>query len=489
MITILLFGIVSAVLIGICSSPADVLKTMVEQLSTDYYLRASYRELWMNVVPRGSYKSGSFVQSAFTIGRSEPETPEENWEAVEAISEENPAGACGMTYNQTYVGAKQNDYRPNRFGLSGPVICQDNLPFYWQSEEWWAKYFRALDKRNTKSIVNRLGNVYRQYSFKVSANANFATFAGDISTQPPPPYVDMSGFLADLPTSELTQEMLDIVAEEMIEEGAAEGDSDEWITLGPDGPQFPLNIGMQASKRIFINNPELRQDINQSFMGHEDANPVIKRIGASRSLMNFRHIQDVFPARWHLAADGETFNYTNTSPTNGGGGTTVTATVAIAGSTATITLSGGGGTITRDDAVAGQVLIRIPDHVTTTAADQATFGRVAVVNGVWRDPAVASYESAEVMNPLVVKEEVVIPINSLSGMKLTPQNYMGDWTMAFGNDALLGFDDCTGVTDPRKTYSRPVAAYFSAFRPGIPEFGRMILFIRCPGAVDTSQCS
>lgn len=97
---------------------------------------------------------------------------------------------------------------------------------YWQSREFWEKYFRALEKRNRKSVINRLGNIYRQYAYKAAANAGFSFTQGNWQTQPAPSNVDLSGLQGgNIPTSELTQEMLDSCAVELSEEGADEPNS------------------------------------------------------------------------------------------------------------------------------------------------------------------------------------------------------------------------------------------------------------------------
>src|SRR5678816_3554383 len=229
-----------------CATPFDVLRAKTEDLGETLLVRASWKDPYLNLVPRASYPKGAgYVRSSFTVGRSEPASDEEAWAAIAAINDDtNPTGACNVTYNQTYVGLKEDQYKPENFGLVGPLICQDDLTMYWQSAEFWEKYFQALEKRNRKSIINRLGNVYMQYVPKASANENFAFFAGDIATQPAPTSVDLTDLDgANLPDSELTQEMLDATAIELMEEGADEPNSNGWITQGPDGPEFPIYIG------------------------------------------------------------------------------------------------------------------------------------------------------------------------------------------------------------------------------------------------------
>lgn len=423
-----------------CATPFDVLRAKTEDLGETLLVRASWKDPWLNLVPRGTYPRGSgYVRSSFTVGRSEPASDEETWNAIAAIANDNTSGACNTTYNQTYVGLKEDQYKPESFGLVGPLICQDDLTMYWQSAEFWEKYFQALEKRNRKSIINRLGNIYMQYVPKASANSSFTYYAGDIATQPVPANVDMTDLDgANLPTSEIMQEMLDATAVELMEEGADEPNSNGWITQGPDGPEFPLYIGSWASHRLLLNNSELRNDFNQSYQSFKTANPVIQRLGASRVIKNFRHIINRFPPRWKLD---------------------------------------------------GGLLVRVPTWVMSTNAADATKGRVAIINPDWRDPSIAAYEGATVFNPWVMTEEVLMPVNSLPGAKLNPQNYFGEWQFVTGNDALLGFDGCTGVQDPLKKQGRHFAEYRHALKPQFPMYGRFILFKRCADSFDTITCS
>lgn len=428
--------------------------------------------------------------------RSEPSSEEELWNPIAAInSDTNPSGACSLTYNQVYVGEHENQYKPENFGLMGPLVCQDDFTMYWKSEEFWEKYFRRMEQRNKKSIINRLGNVYRAYSYKAAANANFQFVIGKHTTQPVPQFVDMTDYTTGslgLPDSELTQEMLDATAVELMQEGADEGDSMGWISEGDSGPVFPLNIGVQMSNRLLLNNSELRSDFNQSFQGWGDENLVIQRLGAKRIIKNFRHIINRFPPRWIYVPDGTTVNYTATGITSNTG-TTVTYNNTVG------VLPGIGNPADTPTPNGSAILLRIPTMVNSTNSFDVTKGRAGVVNGVWNDPnvtvtagssvGVASFEGVEVLNPLVMTAEILMPVNSMPGMKLTPQNYFGEWTFVTGNDALLGIGGCTGIQDPTHKQGRHFGEYRVAHRPVHPIFGRFILFRRCASAFDTVRCS
>jgi len=429
-----------------CETPFDILKSRSEDLGEQLYLRASWKDPWLTIVPKDTYPAGAgYVRTAFTIGRSEPTSEEEAWQAILPISEENPNGACNVTYNQAYTGFKENDYEPEMFGLVGPLVCQDDLVMHWRSADFWEKYFQALQKRNVRSLINRLANIYMNYVPKCFGHPDFGTVGyvdGDIATQPPAQTVDLTTVLAaygEYPQCNIDQDILDETAGILMEEGADEPNTNGWITHGQDGPEFPLLIGHRASKDLLLLNSDLKAEFLSAYATLGAANPVIQRLGASRIIKNFRHIITRFPPRWQETLQG--------------------------------------------------TLSRVPVWTMSTAAGDATKGRVAVLNPDYRNPAVAKYEGCIVLNPWVFTEEVLNPMNSAPGLKLNPQNYFGEWDFITGNDALIGFDDCTGVADPKKKLGRHFAEYRHAAKPIFPMYGRLYIFARCPTDYDCVSCS
>jgi len=462
----------AAVSMAVCLAHFDVLRLKVEDLGPTLYTRASWRDLWLNLIHREEWPMGAGLdRSAFTIGRSEPDTEEETWPAIAVSSGGNYTGSCGVTYNQVYVGHLEVHYKPEQFGLLGPLVCQDDLTLHWKSTDFWEKYFQAMEKRNQKSIIHRLGNIYMNYVPKWVASATgFAPVPGISGlVQPPPAAVDLNGdtagsVAAGFPSCTLGQDHLDTVAQNLIEIGATDPDSNGWITWSPEGPVFPLNIGVEMSNRILLNNSELRRDYRAAFEGYGDANPVIARIGASRVIKNFRHIINLNPPRWAQVNNGQTI-------------TVVPAT----GTTPAVTYTNSSGK-TR--------LRRIPAWYMSTDSVNATKGKVAIINPQWQDPSIANVEGAVVMSPWVFHEEILRPVNAAPGMKWTPQNYFGEWQFVTGNDALIGFPDCpAGAQDPTHKQGRHVAEYRHAAKPIFPDYGALILYQRCTTDWDCASCS
>lgn len=444
----------------------------VEDLGPTLYTRASWKDPWLNLTPRDTWPVGAGLdRSAFTIGRSEPSTDEETWVAIAVKSGQTFTGSCGITYNQTFVGHLEVHYKPEEFGLLGPLICQDDLTLHWNSADFWEKYFQALEKRNVKSITNRLSVIFDNYVPKASCRDDFHFVDGIFNlVQPPPSFVDLNGDTAgstaiQQPTCTLTQDFLDVTAVELSEEGADDPNTNGWITQGPEGPIFPLMIGQEASNKILLNNSELRRDYRSAFEAFGDANPVIARLGASRVIKNFRHMITRFPPRWAFVPNGVTVELV---PAAGNGGVPLDYT----------------------NTSGNDRFVRVPTWMQSTASKDVTKGEAAVVNPNWRDASIASVEGARVLNPWVFTEEVLRPVNAAPGMKWMAQNYFGEWQFVTGNDALIGFPDCpAGTQDPTHKLGRHVAEYRHAAKPIFPQYGRLVLYLRCVNSFDCVACS
>ncbi len=395
-----------------------------ESLGEELYLRASFRGIWLNLIPRSGYASGTgLVQSTFTVGRSEPSSDEENWMRITGstigcldAATASSSGACSVCWNDTQWGYLERTYSPEQFGLRGPVICQDDLIYNFQAERFLEVYLQALAKRSQRSIENRYQNIYMHLTPKRSAGSTFQRIdGGSFTNGVAPKSPSFTGL--NPPTSELTQQMLDTIAIELNENGASDPNTNGWISLGDDGPIYPILIGQEASQDIVLNNSELRQDYRWA----EPMN-LIKRLGASRVVKNFRHIINLFPPR---------FNY-------------------LAG-----------------------IWTRIPTWLGATTAPNASKGTVAIINPQWQT---AAYEAAIVLSPWVFHSEVVQPVNAAAGLTWNPKSYFGEWEFVTGG-TIITDTDCY---DPTKKLGRHFAEYKHAARPIFPEFGYTIIFKRCP---------
>lgn len=429
-------------------TPFDGFRIATESLGDEIYLRASWRGIWLNLIPRDKeYPHGTgLTQTTFTLGRNEPETEEEHWERIKSsiscsAGEAKPggytygtevdsaSGYCKVCWNDTEWGFNEQSWSPEQFGLRGPILCQDDLIFNHNAERFLELYLRALTKRSQRSLEHRLANIYTHLVPKWAATASFTSTyeaGGGLTNGVAPNVPDLDSLT--LATSELTQEMLDEVAMRLIEDGATDPDTDGWINLGENGPVFPLYIGMRASQQIQLNNDDFREDTR-----HAAPSELLKRLGATRVIKNFRHVINLYPPRY--------------------------------------------------DYYKGIGYVRRPTWV---MAD-GTKGAVAEISSGWRN---AAYEGCWVLNPWVYHDHPVRPVNSAAGVVWTPKNYMGEWKWVEGGHDICDPSDDAEVYDPTKKLGRHFAEYKHAAEPIFPEFGAFIIFKRCPTtSFDTVTCT
>lgn len=401
--------------------PFDAMRVATESLDKDLQRRASQTSLWMNAIPKGKFPQGvGITQTTFTIENSEPTSDNETWTDITLTNGEVTVGgsgsACDITYQQTEVGFTEQTYGPRQFGLKGPVICKDSLTYQHQADSFLNAYETELTKRAKRSWEFEMRRTYMQFAEKwvdgvLSAGANTAIAA------------------ADIPTSQLTQDMLDEVAAALIESDATQPDSSGYVSLTESGPLFTLYIGMRASALLLKNNPDMRLDIRAAMAGGGavgDAYSLFKRIGASRVIGNFRHVVTTIPPRFNVVSG---------------------------------------------------VLVQVPTFVMTST----TRGKKASLNPNWKT---AEYEAAIVVLPSVFTAEVVVPNNGTSWAKFDATSYMGEWQFVKGAHRL-GLD----CVDPLEKLGQHYAEFRYAPRPMFPEHGKVLIFKRCANDIYLAACS
>lgn len=397
-----------------CPTAFDALPLATEYLSDDLYKRAYPQHLMMNLVPRTEFvRNKGVTQTSFQMGRSLPTTDERSWTAVTA--DDVDTELCTNSFTDVSIGYSASTFSPERFQLAGPIVCQDTLIYSHNPEQFWGGYLNALGKNSGQELENNLLKHYLKNADKSVATAAYPTSA-------------QTNFTLAAATSELVQEMLDQTAIELNQDGANVPNSDGFITLGDKGPIYTLMIGQKASRRLFKNNAELRDDVRYAQMGAGENATLLQRMGASSTLGSFRHVVTLFPPRYTYA----------------------------------------GGAYTR---------------VNTWESYATTKGTAVRVSNAWKT---APYEAAVVLNPMVIKEHIVRPVNQVQSMRWQAKNYMGEWVWVTGGREIQNSGDCL---DPLKKYGRHFAEYQHAIETVFPQFGRVILFARCEGDIDTALCS
>lgn len=418
-----------------CSNVFDAFAIATENLSEEVYRNASARSVWINAIPRGTFETGAgTVKTTFTIENSEPTTDQETWTAITNTdviggSDGGAGGSCASSFEDVEVGYTSRTYNPEEFALRGPIICKDDLIFDHNVEVFLRAYIEEMTKRAQRSWENRYETLYTKFASKVAVGTgnNIVDTESDITALTT---------LGDS-TSTLTQQYLDQIAVELIERGATNPDSNGFITFGEDGPVFPLLVGIEASQQLALNNSELRADFRNADSGAGAAAELMSRIGATRSIKNFRHVPNLRPPRY--------------------------------------TYDSGTGAYTR---------------VATYLMSPATKGKKAVVNPAY---TTAPYEAAIVLNPNVFTSEIVPPVNAAGGVSWSPTTYMGEWQWVTGGDKIQ--DAGASCSDPLSKLGRHFAEFKHAARPEFPTYGMTLIFKRYCGTgsslvgTDVQACS
>lgn len=393
-----------------CPNIFDAFRVATEYLGPEVYKLAAFQDPWLNLVPRSTYAANTgLTHSVFRVNRSEPTSDNPSWQTVTLANGGN-AGACDVTYTDVSVGFDEFTYSPERYAWRGPVFCKDDLYFDHSPERFLEGYVDALADRVRKDIANRYESQYRQRVPLYVAQANFNQTYGPSTT-----------LTAPAATSELTQEMLDTVAANLIYNRATNPDTLGYISLGADGPVFSLGIGTEASQLISLNNSEFRQDQRWA-----EPSILMKRLGATKVIKNFRHL--IMPLPGRFTHDGTKY---------------------------------------------------VP--VNRFKQEASTKGYRTVVNDQWISPTGAPYECAVVLSPYVMTSELIAPSSTVGPLTFDPSNYLGEWIWKTGPEALAQANGDACGPDPLHKRGRHFAEFMHALRPGaLTQSGAVIFYKRCP---------
>ena len=362
--------------------------------------------------------------TTFQIGRSLPTTDTPEFVPVTTSTTDT----CSVTYNDVPVGFNALNFRPEVFGWQGPNICADNLYYEFERTAFLNKYMAAMKKNVDWTIEHRYEAIYDHYVPKASAAPTL------VFTDPATGYPGQTPDLSTLThtTCQLTQQMLDQAAAKLIEEGAMEGAfSDDWVRWGPNGPEFVLQIGLEMSANILKQASELRADYRYAEMGMgQQGSSIIKRLGTSKVIGNFRHLVVQLPPRYNWVGGSEGYR-------------------------------------------------RIPTYVSVPGTE----GLKSVLNPEWLS---ADYEGVRVLHPEVFRDLIIPPVLSSGGMTTwEPRNYLGVWQFVTGAYKFQS----GGCVDPLEKYGRHFAEFHHAPEPLRQDVGLLIIARRCTNTSECVQCT
>lgn len=403
-----------------CATVHEGLAAATEYLSKELYTLAKFDSVFLNVVPDG----GPFTphtgttHTVFRILAQEPTNDEVGGDEVNITFDSGQPGACSYNFESVSAGYNKEDYSPLRLQFKGPLFCKDDQYFNHVPDQFISEYLSNMAGYVTRRMDQAfLYNYARKVPIYV-AGANFDS-----------PTAASQTLTAPAATSELTQQMLDELNQQLIYNRAERPDSNGIITTGNDGPLWSLLIGNAASQLIAVNNAEFREDLRWA-----DASQFLRRLGAGRVIKNFRHVPHRLPARY-----------------------------------------------THD----GAKYVR----VNTFSSSLGVKGSGTNVSDTWKDPATAPYEAAFILSPYVFSRETINPNAGGSGLSFPTTDYLGHWWWKTGPEAIANAagDACF---DPAHKMGRHFGEYMWAPRPGaLPQSGAIIFYKRCPQTFDEVTCS
>ncbi len=345
-----------------CPTPFDALRIATENLPDDIYRKASWRSPWLALIERGTFPKNTGVnQTTFVIGNTEPVLNAEGWTNL-SLTANVISTMCSSSYTDVNVGYNEVNYIPRRFGIAGPIICKETLGFAHNPTQFLGQYLNEMTKRSKRSWELEFRTTY--ISLCTKAVCRTGTLEITQGTSLFPPYAAQS---------QLTWDYLDEAAQNLIQDGATDADMEN-IELGPDGPLFPIIIGLQAKQRLFTNVQVKRDDVHFAQEGMDNKNLLFRRLGATDTHKNYRMIPDVLPPRYTFA--------------NG-----------------------------------------IYTEVNTWEMVAASEGQVAQITAAYKN---ALYEGAIIFHPKAMLAEMVAPDDA--GLDWMPTNYMGEWVWKTGGD-------------------------------------------------------
>ena len=413
-----------------CGSIFQAFKDNSESLATDVHRKATNRSVWLNALPKGTYPLGTgLTQTTFNIENSLPTDDELGWEKI--VNSGSTAGEVNMLtgsglaerdWKDVEWGMSEQTFSPERISISGPEVAQDNLKYQYNVARFLQAYVEEISKHSKRILENKIQNEYMTKARQVTIAGTAGAEALVDSAVTNKAIHDSTGgvnVLAD--TVGLLPGHLDQLAIKLIESGATEGDSNGFVEMGPNGPVFPLIIGMEASNKLLRSDTEIRTDYRES----SKSNELLKAIGADRVTGNFRHIVVTNPPRWKRNGTNNGYH-------------------------------------------------RISERAVQSPAPNAGVG--TMINPLYTGKDISDgdgvYEGAIALIPSVMKQ-LVVPAATPGNLGFSPLNYTGDWKFVTG--AYKYSTDCLDELEAR---GKHFGTYEMAFEPVFGEHGATLIFKR-----------
>jgi hypothetical protein len=263
------------------------------RIGPDIYSKSLNTSPWLKLVKKASWpdEMGTEIQ-VMTYQRSLPSNTL-TWGNVN-FTDTN----CVPTAQVVNFGQVLRNYNLQQTAIESPKICVNDLRFTMKRKEQLSNIFRILTENTSYAWIERHRDEFtRLAEHKVVATAAMPE--------------GVASFPLTVPTSRLTQGILDRVYMKLIRDGAGNN------PFGRENgrPQFAVITSSEQSNSVILDNTKVREDYRYSTKVSELLTP----LGVERSYKGFYHLIDDFAPRWNFTAGAwvRVLPYTATSATKG----------------------------------------------------------------------------------------------------------------------------------------------------------------------------
>lgn len=394
------------------------MRVATEFLGPELHAIASPATPYYNFVERGTFAKHSGVNmTTFVAGRVEPTSKSAGWSDITLSSNAITGAGCAPSFTDVQVGFNELTYAPRKLQLKGPSICKDNLTFSHNPSQFIQRHYVPSLSRYVKRKIDL---EFRDQVIKLGNKMSIA--AGGFSN------VFTGTTLPTIkPTSQLNWDWLDGVAARLISSGASTPEGGV-IELGPDGPVFPIFIGLEMLNRLATNMSAIRGDFQNADMGKGQMAETLKAIGASRQIKNFRFAPVTHPPRY-------TWN--------------------------------------------NSILV----EVEAFEDSNLTHGVGQVETSAWLN---AEYEGAVIPHSQQYKANLVLPDNA--GLDFDNHSYNGEWNFVTGANNLV-LNSGTVCFDPLHKWGAHFAEFAYAPEPIHTNYAWTLIYKRCQNDQAVTVCT
>lgn len=245
------------------------------RIGPDIYKKVLNTSPWLKLTKRTTWpdEMGSTI-SVLTYQRSLPANTL-TWGTVDFNT--GSGNNCVPTAEVVNFAQTLRTYNLQQTAIESPKLCVNDLRFSLNRKEQLSNVFRILTENTSYAWIDRRRDEFtRLAEHKVIATAALPESS--------------ASFPLVVPTSRLTQGILDRYYQKLIRDGAGNN------AYGRENgrPQFLLIASSEASRSVIKDNADIRADYHWS----SKANELLAPLGVERAYSGFYHLIDDFAPRW-----------------------------------------------------------------------------------------------------------------------------------------------------------------------------------------------